>query len=245
MDERFEEKITEALLHGTEEAKGHNDAIWNNIEMEVEKMSRKKTLTPRLFKFAASAAILALVMVFAAATQPGKAAFAKVKEIFVPKKVVVQEVEGQKEKKEVNLQESSKGYVIYFDEQMYTMTRTGTKDRIDPKQKDKNLPDIYMEIEQIKDKNVQTMTSELQGQLKAKYSNVRNIGAVTTPIKGNVLVAQSGNKWNDTVIKYYIIDNTKGGTFIIKQQYFVEASEGHGARFDNMLKEFKIVDLNK
>jgi RNA polymerase sigma factor (sigma-70 family) len=42
------------------------------------------------------------------------------------------------------------------------------------------------------------------------------------------------------VVKYYLIDNGQGGTFVIEQHYFVEASEGHGARFDNMLKQFQV-----
>jgi hypothetical protein len=29
---------------------------------------------------------------------------------------------------------------------------------------------------------------------------------------------------------------------IIKQQYFLEAEEGMGARFDNMLKEFRLIE---
>lgn len=32
------------------------------------------------------------------------------------------------------------------------------------------------------------------------------------------------------------------GSFIITQRYFLEASEGHGVRFDEMLKQFKILD---
>ncbi|MED4970575.1 RNA polymerase sigma factor [Parageobacillus toebii] len=51
---------------------------------------------------------------------------------------------------------------------------------------------------------------------------------------------ESGRQWNDEVAKYYLVDNGQGGTFVIEQHYFVEASEGHGARFDNMLKQFQV-----
>lgn len=241
MDDRLDERISEALLKGTEEADKLTDSIWANIEPEVDFIEDKKGF--KSIKIAVSAAVIMIILVLT--TQQGKAAIGKIKEIFVSKKVVVQELEGIKEQKQVDLQESGKNYIIYFDKEMFTMTKAGSKDRIEPKQKNDKLPAIYMEIEQIKDKNVKTITTELQNQLKSKYSVVTTPEEVPKPLKSTVLMAQSGNKWNDTAIKYYLVDNTKGGTFVIKQQFFVEATEGYGARFDNMLKEFKIVDADK
>jgi len=65
---------------------------------------------------------------------------------------------------------------------------------------------------------------------------------VKEPINSIFIYAGGATKWNDPVSKYYFVDNTKGGTFVIKQQLFLEAAEGHGVRFDNMVKEFKIVN---
>lgn len=243
MADRLDEKITEALYQGTEDSNGLVDSIWANIEPAVDFIEEKKKFRLRPLKIAVCAAVV--LTIFIATTQPGKAAIGKIKEVFAPKKVVVQEVEGIKTEKQVDLQENDKDYIIYYDKEMFTMKKTGAKDKIEPKQKNDNLPAVFMEIEQIKDKNVKTMAAELQNQLKAKYPTVQKPEEVTKPLKSTYIMAQSGNKRNDTVIRYYLVDNTKGGTFIIKQQFFLEAEEGFGTRFDNMLKEFKIVDADK
>lgn len=243
MADRLDEKITEALFQGTEDANGLVDSIWANIEPEVEFVKEKKKFRLGSLKVAVCAAVVLTVLV--ATTQPGKAAIGKLKEVFAPKKVVVQEVEGIKTEKQVDLQENGKNYIIYYDKETFTMTKIGTKDKIEPKKKNDNLPAVFMEIEQIKDKNVKTMAAELQNQLKAKYSTVEKPEEVVKPLKSTLILARSGYKRNDTVIRYYLVDNTKGGTFVIKQQFFVEAEEGFGTRFDNMLKEFKVVDIEK
>lgn len=121
------------------------------------------------------------------------------------------------------------------------MQNVNGKDKITPKTKAANLPEVYMEIEQIKNNKPADVAASLEKELKGKYKRIENRGKVKEPINGTLIYASSGTKWNDTVIKYYVVDDTKGGSFIIKQQFFVEASEGHGARFDNMLKGFKII----
>lgn len=98
-----------------------------------------------------------------------------------------------------------------------------------------------MEITQIVDKDPNTVAADIENQLKAEFPIVENRGQVSDPIKGILIRATTGHEWNDKVVVYYLVDNTQGGTFLIKQQYFMEASEGHGARFYHMLKEFEIV----
>jgi hypothetical protein len=99
-----------------------------------------------------------------------------------------------------------------------------------------------MEIKQVKDKHPGVVASEIEKELNGKFSKIENRGIVKEPVNGTLIYAATGQKWNDTVVQYYVVDNTKGGTFIIKEQYFMEASEGHGTRFYNMLKEFRIVN---
>ncbi|WP_026487359.1 hypothetical protein [Caldanaerobius polysaccharolyticus] len=183
----------------------------------------------------------ALIIAFAIGTNAGKAAVSKIKDIFVPQKVIVQDIEGQKEDTKVNLNESN-GYVIYIDENNYKLIKQDGKDKIIPKIKlDDRYPEVYMEIQQIKDKSPQEMATQIENELRSRFENVENKGIIEQPIRAIFIYARSGLKWNDTVVKYYLVDNKKGGTFVIKQQLFIEATEGHGVRFDNMLKEFKVI----
>jgi hypothetical protein len=245
-----DKKIREALLEGTNEAAELKEMVWNNIQKELnldggnikvmKKKNRKKNSIATFVKYGSIAAAVAVVIGFN--TEYGQAAVGKIKEIFVPNKVVKQEIEGMPTQDNVTLKESAMKYVIYIDEERYTMQSLSGKDKIVPKIKAENLPEVFMEIQQVKDKKPSAVASDIEKELKEKYKTVENRGSVNQPLNATLIRAASGVKYNDTVTKYYLVDNTKGGTFIIKQQYFVEAEEGHGARFENMLKEFKIVN---
>lgn len=158
----------------------------------------------------------------------------------------MQELEGQDEQTHVNLNESEMGYVIYIDESRYKMEKLDGKDRIVFKgELSDEMPDVYMEIEQVKDKTPKELATEIESGLKTSFETVRNDGEVEEPLRAISLYGRDGDEWNSKVVQYYLVNNRKGGTFIIKQQFFYEASEGHGARFYHMLKDFEIVELTE
>jgi hypothetical protein len=246
MSHMEDKNMKKALLRGTAEAAEMKDIVWQNIQKELNlnegkkiDMKAKKKGIPALVKYGSIAAAVAVLLV--SNTQYGHAAVDKIRELFAPNKTITQEIEGMGSKDNLSLKEGSSKYIIYIDEERYTMEQVNGKDRILPKAKAANLPAVAMEIELVKDKTPETMAAEIQNQLKGKFSTVQNKGAVKAPVSGILVYANTGIKSDDTIVKYYLVDNGKGGTFVIRQQYFVEAEEGHGARFDNMLKEFKIV----
>ncbi|EZP78515.1 hypothetical protein H839_01566 [Parageobacillus genomosp. 1] len=250
MDEKkMENMIRTALINGTESTVELEEEVWEYVQKNIKGQRRKgrkiKTRKKRLwFAFVSAAAVLMLTFLF---TEPGQAGINKVKEWFAPKKVIVEEVEGQKEQKEVTLNKSKVGYVIYFDEKMYRVEKLNGKDRIVPLvQGSPDLPKVYMEIRQVTDQTPEALASSLEKQVKEQYPIIIQTGKVSEPVKGYVIQGESGRQWNDEVVKYYLVDNGQGGTFVIEQHYFVEASEGHGARFDNMLKQFRVTkELDK
>ncbi|ABR47859.1 conserved hypothetical protein [Alkaliphilus metalliredigens QYMF] len=260
MNKKFDDQIKESLMKGTEESTKLKDEIWNKIEQEIDanqikqkidhnpiggsrRMIKQKRKTPRIFGLGAVAA--ALLIVFLAGTAPGHAAIDRVRELFVPEKTIVEELEGMEEETDVNLQKSRLGYVIYFDEQRYSLDSLDGKDKIAPIEQADYVPEVFMEIEQVEDKDIETLATEIQKMLAGEYETVRNEGSVDSPIESIYLYANTGNNWDDEVVKYYLVDNTQGGVFVIKQQFFFEASEGFGVRFDNMLKEFQMISLEE
>jgi hypothetical protein len=240
MDEKkVENMIRTALINGTESSVKLEEEVWEYVQKNIKRQRRKVRKMKKLwFAVVSAAAVLMLTFLF---TEPGQAGINKVKEWFAPKKVIVEEVEGQKEQKEVTLNKSKVGYVIYFDEKMYRIEKLDGKDRIVPlAQGSLDLPKVYMEIKQVTDQTPKALASSLEKQVKEQYPIIIQTGKVSEPVKGYVIHGESGQQWNDEVVKYYLIDNGQGGTFVIEQHYFVEASEGHGARFDNMLKQFQV-----
>ena len=66
--------------------------------------------------------------------------------------------------------------------------------------------------------------------------------AVTEPLEGYNLHGISGSEWDSPVTNVYVVDNQNDGSFVITEKYFLEAAEGHGARFYAMLQEFEIME---
>lgn len=247
MNQMEDKKIRQALFEGTEEVAELKNMVWNNIEKELsldmkkkENIKNKRNKISSFIKYGSMAAALALAI--GLNTEYGQAAVDKIKELFVPNKVVKQQIEGMDEDSNVALKEGSSKYIIYIDEERYTMEKVAGKDRIAAKIKGENTPEVFMEINQVEGKKPDAVASEIEEELKRKYQKVENRGEVDYPLKATLIYANSGMNYNSTVIRYYLVDNTKGGTFVIKQQLFVEAEEGHGARMDNMLKEFKVIE---
>ncbi len=253
MDEKkFDEKIEDSLLKGTEESEQLIEQVWGNIQSSIynvaeEKVEMKSKGRSFVRKAAGiAAAFIVVVTVLAATTTTGQAAMKRIIDLLVPQKTITQELEGQKEDGNFSLhtRDEEVDYAIYIDEERYMVEKGEEADRIVPKLKaDSKYPPVFMEIKQVKDKKPEDLIRLTKAELESKYPTVRDMGQVEEPLKAYELYANSGSKWNDTVVRYYFVDNGAGGTFVITERYFVEASEGHGARFYNMLKEFRILDL--
>lgn len=248
MHDNFEQKISEALKKATdnpsEALHGENlKTILNKIDKidrGERKMPRKKSALGKIISIGTVAAVLLITL--STQTQPGQAALEKIRQYFEPEKKIVDQIEGMDEIIDGKLQDSEIGYVLYYDQERYKIVKEDSIDRIEPIENFENIPEVYMEISQDKDRTPEEVTAELKKTLKTDFDNVNDAQNVSEPVVGiNIHAINGGTNWDDEVVNYYLVDNTKGGTFIIKQKYFLEASEGHGARFYNMLKGFVIV----
>ena len=248
MHDNFEQKISEALKKATDKSSealhGENfQTILNKIDKidrGERKMPRKKSALGKIISIGTVAAVLLITL--STQTQPGQAALEKIRQYFEPEKKIVDQIEGMDEIIDGKLQDSEIGYVLYYDQERYQIVKEDNIDRIEPIENFENIPEVYMEISQDKDRTPEEVAAELKETLKTDFDNVNDAQNVSEPVVGiNIHAINGGTNWDDEVVNYYLVDNTKGGTFIIKQKYFLEASEGHGTRFYNMLKEFVIV----
>lgn len=247
--DRFDEKISEALKKGTKQSSEalHEENFRkimskiNHIEKGDRKMPKGKSALGKIISIGTVAAVMLITI--GTFTQPGQAALEKLRQYFEPQKQVEHEIEGEKEVIDSRLQQSEMGYVIYYDQDRYKIVENGEVDRIVMKETYEGIPEVYMEISQDTDSTPEELAAQLEAELKADFSKVEAAQKVTDPLEAIYIHAiDGGTQWDDEIVNYYLVDNTKGGTFIIKQKYFLEATEGHGARFYNMLKEFVIVE---
>ncbi|CAM3764191.1 hypothetical protein COLU111180_07280 [Cohnella lubricantis] len=263
-DHKIDELLSESLRHSTDSAARLQAQVWDNIENALFKddretysegegriMSRtathrRKRRGPGSYIAAAAAAIILVAACLTISTETGQAYVSKIRQMFEPEKKVVEHIEGSEEETDLQLHENESNaalesdYVIYVDEERYTATKSNGVQRIEAKI-DGDYPDVYMEISQVKDRKPEEIAQELHAQLAAEYDDVTDVTEVTDPVKGYNFRALAGKEWDSEKIVYYIVSNELEGSFVIKQAYFLEASEGHGARMYEMLRQFQIV----
>jgi len=250
-EDQFDIDMKRSLEQHTDSMLKHKEDIWKNIEEELfmAQPSRKTTHAKR--KSGAGKRIGWIISVVAAAsiigvfttTNTGQALVNQIKQYFEPKKQVEENIEGMPEDKEIVLQDTKSGYIIYIDEERYKLVEEQDRDVIVPNPPlDDMYPEVSMSIEQVEDETPEEAIVRLQKELAEQYATVKEPEAVTKPLNATLLSAIDGNEWNSPVSKVYVLSNERGGSFIITEKYFLEASEGHGARFYYALEQFQIVE---
>ncbi|SHE97543.1 hypothetical protein [Alkalibacter saccharofermentans] len=241
------DKLIEDTLHSkTEDMDVYKSITFDKISEEIQRREhemKRPSKRPRMKIAAALAVSFIATAALLLTTSPGQAALGRFIDLFAPEKTVDQDIEGQKEPTDVTLREDKMGYLIYIDESTYKVEEIDGQDFILPLNPGDSsvYPEVYMKITQEESKSPTELYAEHEAALKTQYETVIAYGDVEYPLEGKMLYANQGDEWNSEVVKYYFTDNTQGGAFIIEQKLFLEASEGHGARFDNMLKDFTII----
>lgn len=254
----FDRQIQDGLNKGTEASTQMKEEIWQNIRRAIDSERIEKAKEAPAFKrsnrtrtrsrltYAASTLAAVLLIFVIAPAKPTQALINQIKEWFAPQKVVEERLEGIPSKSQVTLHQGASNYVVYFDEDIYRMEQAGGKDRIVPKEKPGDIyPEVYMEISQ-QQASPEKVAAELHSQLK-DYPTLLDVREVEEPRHAWEVYAvggTGGQAWNDEVVRFHVFDNEQGGSFVVKQQYFLEAEEGHGDRFKQILKEFHITEIN-
>ncbi|WP_432363139.1 hypothetical protein [Sporosarcina sp. UB5] len=242
---KFDERIKKELEQQTDvDVRELKDDIWNTINEELFEgrrtvVKRKKRWMPALLITAA-----ALVLAFTLQTEPGLALIKGIKDMFAPEKEIIQSIEGQDEPTEVHLNEGRNSeYIIYVDESRYKMIKGEDADiitTIEPLPE--KYPEVSMEIRQYPTDKPETLVKEIEEKLKVEFPDLRDIETVSEPVEGFWLHGLTESTWDGKVIDVYVISNGKDGSFVITKKYFLEAAEGHGARFYHMLQSFEIIE---
>lgn len=249
----MDRKLKERLLEESRQPDGVKEEIWERLEarLDAEKNMTQdlKTDNKRRDAFmkkikittgVAAAAVAAAVFF----TLPAGTAFMEdIKSWFAPEKKVEVEVEGQKEQtdQELHLDEAS-SYAIYYDKERYKLVQQDGKDVITTKEPlPEGYPEVSLTIEQFLDEEPSALAEKTAEALADRYAEVREITQVTEPVAGYRISAINGHDARSEVTAVYVTDNGGKGSYMLTLKYFLEAAEGHGARFEQMLKEFRVL----
>jgi len=247
----MERKLKDRLREESRYDEKEKDEIWDRIEARLDDepvvpsravRARNGGKGPVRFAFAVAVVFMAIGVFLA--MPAGTAFMHELKTWFAPEKKVEVEVEGEKEKTDQQLHRNEEGrYAIYYDKERYKLVRQGGKDVITTKEPlPERYPEVSMTIEQMKDVAPEALIQQLSQELKGRFSEIKEIEKVSKPVEGYRVRALNGKEWNSEVVVLYAVGNGKQGSFAITERYFLEASEGHGARFSQMLKEFRVLN---
>lgn len=139
------------------------------------------------------------------------------------------------------------GFAIYNDYGSYRMTEENGVYFVRPipaeGAEDPKTPDCEMVI-QHSDSQRDALCQELHDSLTASWETVGETEKWDT-YDCLVFTASNGSHWDSPVETHYFFRDGFTGSYHITAKYFLEASEGHGARFSAMAASFTLVTPQK
>lgn len=134
------------------------------------------------------------------------------------------------------------GFVLYVDTENYIFTEENDIYTVRPQEFPDWLPPCYMEIYRLADITGEEAAEAASLQLTESYEDVWEIQETEAP-KGLYVFAYAneGIGWNAPVLEMWFIEDGAGGVYVIAAHYFMEATEGHGIRFETIAGTFKVL----
>jgi hypothetical protein len=253
--QQFDDKLREEMqkrIHVDSELK---EETWNKIHQTIFEAKRPSKSKKKSFVAALGTIAAAIILLtFGLMTDTGQAMLQNLKDMFVEEKQEEIEIEGQKEESNTQLETNEAlRYVIYVDEDRYKMVKGEEVDRIETKEPlGDRYPDVYMEISRRENTTTEDVLEDIEQEITADGLEVVRQEHVTEPIEAEVIQGmgkettnesgKTGHQWDTPIHRYYVTETRENQVFVIKQAYFLEAEEGHGARFHYMLESFEIVE---
>lgn len=266
----MERKLKERLQAESRYPDALKEELWTHIESNLDteavesrsERHRKQESGSRMKRIRITTGVAAAAVAVAVflSLPTGTALMKDIKDWFAPEKKVEISIEGQTEETNQKLHQGgqneqghggdsgaakkeSSEYVIYYDQDRYKLVEGQDQDVITTKEPlPERYPEVSLTIKQYPEAAPPDLAAELERQIKGEYAAARPMEQVTAPVAGYRIHALNGQEWNSEVTTVYILSNGKQGSFVLTEKYFLEAAEGHGARFEQMLKEFRVLD---
>lgn len=217
---------------------------------------KKKTNKPLIRWIAAAITIVMLLTFFQ--TTPGVAALKIVKEavtnfietMFQPKdipvnvegetEVITQQAGGQEPEMQEDGTVTTPGFAIYYDPERYVMTEEDgiTYIRFVT---DNDLPPCEVEIKHIPSVTPDDAAEATRNEMAESWDSISEVRSLEAR-EGFVFDFADGMDWNSACGDVYFLSDGRDGCFQITTRYFVEAAEGHGVRFGQMVQTFEVID---
>lgn len=129
-------------------------------------------------------------------------------------------------------------FVIYVNEELYQMTEENGVWHIRPiNALPEDFPECGMEIAHLTE-TPQAAAEQAALELADTYQEISESGDGT---EGLWVHGSNGSQWDAEQEERHFVDDGQGGCFVLTARYFTEATEGHGARFWDMMSTFQVI----
>lgn len=254
-NDKTDKAMIKFLKEETNEASKLKDVTWEHIHDEL--FSTKQVKFNKTVKRTAQiivAAVAIVMLMIGVSSTTGEAMINNLRDMFVNKKEVEIDIEGEKEQSHVELKTNEElNYIIYVDEERYKLIEGEGSQKIVPKQEwDDEYPEVSMEIVQLENSKSSATVQQVKKEISNLDMEITREKFVSSPLKATMISAigkddagtegKIGSLGDTPVRNYYITNDEQGQLFLIRVIYFLEAAEGHGSRFYHMLESFEIVN---
>ncbi|MFC4353783.1 hypothetical protein ACFO0S_01720 [Chryseomicrobium palamuruense] len=174
----------------------------------------------------------------------------KLRERYPDEKEVPLQIEGTEEMiPMVRVTPGNLAYLLYVDDERYdisfdsNVTDESTVFLKAHNQLSGDYPEVGLQIDTIPGKKPTELASEKAAWLEEKYPGATiESEPVTEPVIGYKLHVREGDAPSSEVTTIYVLDQQHNeSSIVVTQTVFLEAQEGHGARFHAMLKTLEVL----
>lgn len=108
-----------------------------------------------------------------------------------------------------------------------------------------NFPELGLDILHLPGTAPNTAKADAEAALRDRYEAVTS-EEMAAALPGSLyLRASAGTDWNSEQAELWFVDDGQGGAFVLTARYFLEAEEGMGMRFRDMVSSFRVVSLSE
>lgn len=142
-------------------------------------------------------------------------------------------------------EERAARFRIYINRESYYSYEQAGVYVIRPLQEPEGTPACRLEIAHMEDVSVDEAMEQVRSGLTGRYAQVEALSGPPNgwyeidALQDRFLFAGDGEEWDDAQREVWLRPDGEGGVFVLSASYFMEAAEGHGARFADMMTTFQ------
>ena len=134
-----------------------------------------------------------------------------------------------------------RGFILYVNQESYHCREEDGVYLVEPLfAPPSELPPCRLEIVRYAYVSPQYAAEQAAAELRETYAEVSDI-TENSVLGGLTVSASDGTAWDAAQADVYVVSDCQGGAYVLTARYFMEATEGHGVRFRDMVGTFEAV----